>query len=158
MGKVIGIDLGTTNSCVAVLEGGDAKVIENSEGDRTTPSVIAYTEDGEILVGQSAKRQAVTNPDNTFVARPLADGVGLSSQVGDMSAFFLTLGICMLVGLVTGRRVWFYPPIILLLLTAVGRILAWLVHDAALALDLIGPEIIVSVILLVAARRLPESA
>ena len=88
----------------------------------------------------------------------LADGVGLSSQVGDMSAFFLTLGICMLVGLVTGRRVWFYPPIMLLLLTAVGRILAWLVHDAALALDLIGPEIIVSVILLVAARRLPESA
>ena len=88
----------------------------------------------------------------------LADGVGLSSQVGDMSAFFLTLGICMLVGLVTVRRVWFYPPIMLLLLTAVGRILAWLVHDAALALDLIGPEIIVSVILLVAARRLPESA
>ena len=85
----------------------------------------------------------------------LADGVGLSSQVGDMSAFFLTLGICMLVGLVTGRRVWFYPPIMLLLLTAVGRILAWLVHDAALALDLIGK---VSVNLLVAARRLPESA
>ena len=87
----------------------------------------------------------------------LADGVGLSSQVGDMSAFFLTLGICMLVGLVTGRRVWFYPPIMLLLLTAVGRILAWLVHDAALALDLIAPEIIVSVILLVAAKRLPEA-
>ncbi|MCB1685182.1 MAG: Hsp70 family protein, partial [Pseudomonadales bacterium] len=61
MGKVIGIDLGTTNSCVAVLEGKDAKVIENSEGDRTTPSIVAYTEDGEILVGQSAKRQAVTN-------------------------------------------------------------------------------------------------
>ena len=87
----------------------------------------------------------------------LAEGVGLSSQVGDMSAFFLTLGICMLVGLVTGRRVWFYPPIILLLLTAVGRIVAWLVHDAALALDLIAPEIIVSVILLVAAKRLPEA-
>ncbi len=68
MGKVIGIDLGTTNSCVAVLEGNDAKVIENSEGDRTTPSVIAYTEDGEILVGQSAKRQAVTNPTNTLFA------------------------------------------------------------------------------------------
>jgi hypothetical protein len=87
----------------------------------------------------------------------LAEGVGLSSQVGDMSAFFLTLGICMLVGLVTGRRVWFYPPVILLLLTAVGRIVAWLVHDAALALDLIAPEIIVSVILLVAAKRLPEA-
>ncbi|MGE0623532.1 MAG: molecular chaperone DnaK [Pseudomonadales bacterium] len=68
MGKVIGIDLGTTNSCVAVLEGKDAKVIENSEGDRTTPSIIAYTEDGEILVGQSAKRQAVTNPRNTLFA------------------------------------------------------------------------------------------
>ena len=68
MGKVIGIDLGTTNSCVAVLEGKDAKVIENSEGDRTTPSIVAYTEDGEILVGQSAKRQAVTNPSNTLFA------------------------------------------------------------------------------------------
>ncbi len=68
MGKIIGIDLGTTNSCVAVLEGKDAKVIENSEGDRTTPSVVAYTDDGEILVGQSAKRQAVTNPTNTLFA------------------------------------------------------------------------------------------
>ena len=68
MGKIIGIDLGTTNSCVAVLDGGDAKVIENSEGDRTTPSVIAYTDEGEILVGQNAKRQAVTNPNNTLFA------------------------------------------------------------------------------------------
>ena len=68
MGKIIGIDLGTTNSCVAVLDGGDAKVIENSEGDRTTPSIIAYTDDGEILVGQNAKRQAVTNPQNTLFA------------------------------------------------------------------------------------------
>ena len=61
MGKIIGIDLGTTNSCVAVLEGDKPKVIENAEGARTTPSVVAYAEDGEILVGQSAKRQAVTN-------------------------------------------------------------------------------------------------
>ena len=68
MGKIIGIDLGTTNSCVAVMEGDKAKVIENSEGDRTTPSVIAYANDGEILVGQSAKRQAVTNPTNTLFA------------------------------------------------------------------------------------------
>ncbi len=68
MGKIIGIDLGTTNSCVAVLEGKDPKVIENSEGDRTTPSIIAYTDDNEILVGQSAKRQAVTNPVNTLFA------------------------------------------------------------------------------------------
>jgi len=68
MGKIIGIDLGTTNSCVAVMEGDKAKVIENSEGDRTTPSIIAYTGDGEVLVGQSAKRQAVTNPHNTLFA------------------------------------------------------------------------------------------
>jgi len=68
MGKIIGIDLGTTNSCVAVMDGGEAKVIENSEGDRTTPSIIAYADDGEILVGQSAKRQAVTNPKNTLFA------------------------------------------------------------------------------------------
>ncbi|KMT65131.1 molecular chaperone DnaK [Catenovulum maritimum] len=68
MGKIIGIDLGTTNSCVAVLDGDKAKVIENAEGDRTTPSIIAYTDDGEILVGQPAKRQAVTNPKNTLFA------------------------------------------------------------------------------------------
>ncbi|PIE39331.1 MAG: molecular chaperone DnaK [Gammaproteobacteria bacterium] len=68
MGKIIGIDLGTTNSCVAVLDGDKPRVIENSEGDRTTPSVVGYTEDGEILVGQSAKRQAVTNPKNTLFA------------------------------------------------------------------------------------------
>ncbi len=68
MAKIIGIDLGTTNSCVAIMEGGKAKVIENSEGDRTTPSIVAYTKDGEVLVGASAKRQAVTNPKNTFYA------------------------------------------------------------------------------------------
>ena len=68
MGKVIGIDLGTTNSCVAVMEGGNAKVIENSEGARTTPSIVAFTDNGETLVGQAAKRQAVTNPENTLFA------------------------------------------------------------------------------------------
>jgi molecular chaperone DnaK len=68
MGRIIGIDLGTTNSCVAVMEGGKPKVIENSEGDRTTPSIVAFTKDGEVLVGQSAKRQAVTNPANTVAA------------------------------------------------------------------------------------------
>lgn len=68
MGKIIGIDLGTTNSCVAVMEGGSPKVIENSEGDRTTPSIVAFAEDGEVLVGQPAKRQAVTNPTNTLYA------------------------------------------------------------------------------------------
>ena len=68
MAKIIGIDLGTTNSCVAVMEGGTPKVIENSEGDRTTPSIVAFTKDSEVLVGQSAKRQSVTNPDNTVFA------------------------------------------------------------------------------------------
>jgi molecular chaperone DnaK len=68
MGKIIGIDLGTTNSCVAVMEGGEAKVIENSEGDRTTPSIVGFTDSDEVLVGQSAKRQAVTNPTNTLFA------------------------------------------------------------------------------------------
>ncbi|MBL4661078.1 MAG: molecular chaperone DnaK [Alcanivoracaceae bacterium] len=68
MAKIIGIDLGTTNSCVAVMEGDDVKVIENAEGDRTTPSIVAYADDNEILVGKSAKRQAVTNPENTLFA------------------------------------------------------------------------------------------
>jgi molecular chaperone DnaK len=81
MGKIIGIDLGTTNSCVAVMEGDKAKVIENAEGDRTTPSIVAFAGDGEVLVGQSAKRQAVTNPHNTLFAikrligRRFEDGV-----------------------------------------------------------------------------------
>jgi molecular chaperone DnaK len=68
MGKIIGIDLGTTNSCVAIMEGGKPRVVENSEGDRTTPSIVAFTKDGEVLVGQAAKRQAVTNPQNTLFA------------------------------------------------------------------------------------------
>ena len=68
MGKIIGIDLGTTNSCVAVMEGSSPKVIENAEGARTTPSIVAFTDDGERLVGQPAKRQAVTNPERTFFA------------------------------------------------------------------------------------------
>ena len=68
MGKVIGIDLGTTNSCVAVMEGKTPRVIENSEGMRTTPSIVAFTDDGERLIGQPAKRQAVTNPERTIFA------------------------------------------------------------------------------------------
>ncbi|MBC7204499.1 MAG: Hsp70 family protein, partial [Pusillimonas sp.] len=68
MGKIIGIDLGTTNSCVAVMDGGKVNIIENSEGARTTPSIVAYMQDGEILVGAPAKRQAVTNPANTLYA------------------------------------------------------------------------------------------
>ena len=88
----------------------------------------------------------------------LDQGVGLSSQVGDMSAFFLTLSSCLLIALISGRRSWYYPAIMLLSLTAIGRIVAWSVHDAALALDLIAPEIIVSIILLIAARRLADEA
>ena len=68
MSKIIGIDLGTTNSCVAIMEGKNTRVIENEEGMRTTPSMVAYTEDGEILVGMPAKRQGVTNPENTLFA------------------------------------------------------------------------------------------
>ena len=68
MGKVIGIDLGTTNSCVAVMDGTTPKVIENAEGARTTPSMVAFSKDGERLVGQPAKRQAVTNPEGTLFA------------------------------------------------------------------------------------------
>jgi molecular chaperone DnaK len=85
MGKIIGIDLGTTNSCVAVLEGDKPKVIENAEGARTTPSVVAFTEDGETLVGQSAKRQAVTNfnipaPARVKVTRDVNKKVTKSSK------------------------------------------------------------------------------
>jgi molecular chaperone DnaK len=68
MAKIIGIDLGTTNSCVAIMDGGKARVIENSEGDRTTPSVVAFADNGEVIVGQAAKRQAITNPQNTIYA------------------------------------------------------------------------------------------
>ena len=68
MAKAIGIDLGTTNSCVAVMEGNKAKVIENSEGARTTPSMVAFSDSGEVLVGQPAKRQSITNPENTIFA------------------------------------------------------------------------------------------
>jgi hypothetical protein len=85
----------------------------------------------------------------------LSSGVGLSSQIGDMSAFFLTLGVCIMMGLTTQRTVWYYPPVILLSVSAVGRVLAWLLHDAALATDLIAPEVIVALILLIASRRLP---
>jgi len=81
MAKIIGIDLGTTNSCVAVMEGDDVKVIENSEGDRTTPSIIAYADDNEVLVGKSAKRQAVTNPENTLFAIKRLIGRKFSEKV-----------------------------------------------------------------------------
>ena len=86
----------------------------------------------------------------------LGSGIGLSSQVGDMSAFFLTLAVCILMGLTTQRSIWYYPPIILLSLTAIGRTLAWLLHDAALATDLIVPEMVVALILFLVSRYLPE--
>ena len=81
MARIIGIDLGTTNSCVAVMDGQDPRVIENSEGDRTTPSIVAYADGGEILIGQSAKRQAVTNPDNTLFAIKRLIGRNFSDEV-----------------------------------------------------------------------------
>ena len=87
----------------------------------------------------------------------LGEGLGLSSQVGDMSAFFLTLGVCMLTALVSGRRRWYYPPVLLLSLTAIGRVIAWLFHDAALAPQ-IGVELVVALILVFAARRLPRES
>ncbi|MDH5229189.1 MAG: molecular chaperone DnaK [Gammaproteobacteria bacterium] len=81
MGKIIGIDLGTTNSCVAVMDGGKPRVIENSEGDRTTPSIVAFTDDSEVIVGQPAKRQAVTNPADTFFAVKRLIGRKFSEEV-----------------------------------------------------------------------------
>ena len=82
MGKIIGIDLGTTNSCVAVMEGGEPKVIANEEGGRTTPSIVAFTKSGERLVGQVAKRQAITNPENTVYSIKRFMGRRLN-EVGD---------------------------------------------------------------------------
>ena len=87
----------------------------------------------------------------------LDQGLGLSSQVGDLSSFFLTMGICILAAVVTGRRTWYYPPILLLSLAAIGRLVAWLVHDAALAPQ-IGIEAVIAILLLVASRRLPRGA
>tara|TARA_R110000772_G_scaffold129051_3_gene236948 strand:- start:4436 stop:4885 length:450 start_codon:yes stop_codon:yes gene_type:complete len=87
----------------------------------------------------------------------LEEGIGLSSQVGDLAGFFLTLGACMLIALISGHRLWYYPAIMLLAFAAVGRVLAWLLHDAALALQLIAPEVIIALLLLVAARYLPEA-
>ena len=87
---------------------------------------------------------------------PLLDGVGRSSQLGDMTAYFLSLGIFILIALITSKRSWYYPAVILIGLTAIFRVLAWLLHDAALALNLIVPEVIITALLLFAANRLPE--
>ena len=85
----------------------------------------------------------------------LEQGIGLSTQIGDLSSFFLTLGVCMLIALISQRHIWFYPPMMLLGITALGRIIAWLFHDATLAVDLILVELVLTLILLVASRRLP---
>ena len=87
---------------------------------------------------------------------PLLDGVGRSTQIGDLTAFFLTAGVCILIALSTGKRVWFYPAAMLVGFAAIFRILAWLLQDAALAINLIAPEIIITSLLLFAASRLPE--
>ncbi len=83
MGKIIGIDLGTTNSCVSVLEGGEAVVIPNAEGNRTTPSIVAFTKTGERLVGETAKRQAITNPDRTVISIKREMGTDYKVKVDD---------------------------------------------------------------------------
>lgn len=88
---------------------------------------------------------------------PLLDGVGRSTQIGDFAAFFLTLGVLILLALVTSQRTWYYPAAILLGIAAVGRVLAWAVHDATLALDLIVPEVIIAAVLLLASRRLGKT-
>ena len=88
----------------------------------------------------------------------LADGIGRSSQTGDFAAFFLTAGLCILMGVVSGKRVWYYPPVMLLLLAATGRVLAWALHDAGFAGDMILFEVGVSILLLVASRFLEPSA
>lgn len=86
----------------------------------------------------------------------LAEGVGRSSQVGDMASYFLTLGSCMLIALISERRTWFYPPMMLLALTALGRIVAWLWHDASLAVSHITVELLVALVLLLACSRLTQ--
>jgi uncharacterized membrane protein len=86
----------------------------------------------------------------------LAEGIGLSTQVGDLASFFLTLGSCMLIALISERRSWYYPPMMLLAIAALGRIVAWLLHDATLAVSQITVEMVVALILLLASRRLPQ--
>lgn len=93
-----------------------------------------------------------------FLGMPLLEGRGLSSQLGDFTAFFLSLGACMTMGVISQKAHWFYAPLLLLALTAVFRVSAWLIHDAALALDMIAPEVIISSLLIVGIRSLNKSA
>jgi molecular chaperone DnaK len=84
MGKIIGIDLGTTNSVISAMEGGEPRVIANEEGSRTTPSIVAYTKDNEILVGQAARRQAVTNPENTIYSAKRFIGQNFNNYISEI--------------------------------------------------------------------------
>ena len=86
----------------------------------------------------------------------LSDGIGLSSQIGNMAGFFLLLGSCMLIALISGHRSWYYPPMMLLAITALGRTVAWLLHDATLAVSQIMTEVVMAIFLLLASRRLPK--
>ena len=100
MSKVIGIDLGTTNSCVAVMEGSSAQVIENSEGARTTPSMVGFTNEGETLIGQPAKRQAVTNPKNTLYAIKRLIGRSFDDESKQLSYVVICLPlICLIISM-----------------------------------------------------------
>ncbi|MEZ5501521.1 MAG: hypothetical protein R3E50_02270 [Halioglobus sp.] len=102
----------------------------------------------------------ITDPAGaaTALGMTLMEGVGRSSQIGDVGAFFLSMGLMILIGLVTARRTWFYAPALILILTALFRLLSWLFHDAALALDMIVVEVVVASILFVAASRLSQEA
>lgn len=111
-----------------------------------------------VMVGTGVRWLVDPSAAATQLGMPLLEGVGRSSQVGDMSAFFLTTGILMLTALVTARRGYFFAPALLLGLTAIGRIVAWMVHDAALATHLIAPEVIIAALLLLASSRLVEKA
>ena len=123
MGKIIGIDLGTTNSCVSVMEGGEPVVIPNAEGNRTTPSVVAFSKNGERLVGQIAKRQAVTNPDNTVISIKRDMGTDRKVRIGDdeftpqeVSAMILHIGLSILVftSVNKNKKFYLYPVAILI--------------------------------------------
>ena len=92
----------------------------------------------------------------THFGMPLLEGTGKSTQIGDLTAFFLTVGMSILLAVKTSQRIWYYPAIMLLSLAALGRILAWLIHDAAVMVDMIAPEVLISILLVVAARRLAE--
>jgi hypothetical protein len=111
---------------------------------------------GLLFVGMGLRWIIDPTGAAAFSGMPLLDGVGLSSQIGDLGAFFLCLGLFIFLGLITRKRCWFVAPLMLVGITAVFRVLAWLLHDAALAVDMIVPELIIAGILAYAASRLPN--